>query len=509
MTSASILLKNITSNYVGIAIQIVIAFLLSPFLVHTLGDEGYGIWTIVAALTGYMSLLDLGLSSAITRFIAEHNRRGEADAMSSMLSTAFFFFIALGGLLILCSPLISIGVTSLVQTEGELNEVFQALVIVVCFDVAIFVTDGAFRGTFAGLQRYDILNLAQILAGLYKAAMFYLLLSEGYGLLAMASIALSANIVLMCVYFVLLRMLHPEIVLHPRHVRCGSASKLYQFSRFIFISMLANQVIYYTDAFIIGYFMSAAAVTWYTIPWSLAEYTKNLCLAISRTFSPAFSERLVDGMSGLQSLYASGTRLMLIVSNLLCVGGLVLGDEFIAIWMGERYRELCTPVLVVLFVSLLFQMPQLISGALLQGVSRHQWLARVEMLVSVLNLILGVILVQHLGIVGVALGVAIPQILLNLVFVPWYTQRVLGCSLRHYFVSLYLTSFLPALALGGTLYTWSSLYPPDGYLSLLIQACVGSAFYLALVYLLLLEPEERRWARKLLFRKAVQGDAHE
>jgi len=66
------LAKNIFSNYVGVAGSIVIAFMLSPFLVHTLGDTKYGVWSILAALTGYMALLDLGISSAIARYVAKY-----------------------------------------------------------------------------------------------------------------------------------------------------------------------------------------------------------------------------------------------------------------------------------------------------------------------------------------------------------------------------------------------------------------------------------------------------
>jgi hypothetical protein len=40
MSSASTLFINISSNYAGIAVQIVIAFVLSPFLVHTMGHLG-------------------------------------------------------------------------------------------------------------------------------------------------------------------------------------------------------------------------------------------------------------------------------------------------------------------------------------------------------------------------------------------------------------------------------------------------------------------------------------
>ena len=54
MASFNTIVKNVASNYVGVMGSIVIAFFLSPYLVHTLGDTGYGVWSIIASLTAYM-----------------------------------------------------------------------------------------------------------------------------------------------------------------------------------------------------------------------------------------------------------------------------------------------------------------------------------------------------------------------------------------------------------------------------------------------------------------------
>ena len=72
--------------------------------------------------------------------------------------------------------------------------------------------------------------------------------------------------------------------------------------------MVAMQLVYYSDAFVIGYFLSAAAITYYTIPWSLGEYTNKLTLAIAQTFVPVFSEQdATTGDKAIYSTYVTGT----------------------------------------------------------------------------------------------------------------------------------------------------------------------------------------------------------
>ena len=53
-----VLIRNIVSNWVGFSVQVAVAFFLTPFILHSLGDTRYGIWSLVIGLTGYYGLLD-------------------------------------------------------------------------------------------------------------------------------------------------------------------------------------------------------------------------------------------------------------------------------------------------------------------------------------------------------------------------------------------------------------------------------------------------------------------
>ena len=74
------LLRNILSNWAGFLVEACVAFYLSPFVIHTLGDTSYGIWILLTSLTGYFGLLNLGLRPAINKYVAEFaGSRAEAD----------------------------------------------------------------------------------------------------------------------------------------------------------------------------------------------------------------------------------------------------------------------------------------------------------------------------------------------------------------------------------------------------------------------------------------------
>jgi len=78
----------------------------------------------------------------------------------------------------------------------------------------------------------------------------------------------------------------------------------------------------------------------------------------------------------------------------------------------------------------------------LYGLGKHRPLAVVGWLEAAANLGLSLLLVRHYGILGVAIGTAVPQVFFNLVVIPTYVLRV--CKVR---TAQYLRqAILPAVA---------------------------------------------------------------
>jgi len=502
MARVNTIFRNIAANHIGVFGRIAIAFIISPFLVNSLGDTKYGIWSIIAALTGYMALMDIGVNSALVKYVAEYNSTKDYKRLNLVVSSALLMFFIITTALVLLSPLIAHLVVTSMNFEASLEEMVRLVVVIASFDIALFIIAGTFRGTLAGMQRYEILNIAGLLGALYKAVLFYVFISKGFDLVAMIVISVTANFGIMLALFWLVKRSYPFIEFNPFKANWKYVKKVLKFSQYIFLAMLANQLIYYSDAFVIGYFMTAAAVTYYTIPWSLAEYTNRLVLGISGTFIPVFSELDAgESTSSLFRTYVVGTKVVLILSNLICVGILVVGSNFVGIWMGEKYALICAPILTILFISQIVKGPQQLSYSILQGIGKHKQFAYLNFFFSFLNLGLNIVLVQKYGLIGVASGTAITQILFYGVLVPVMTHRILKTSLFDYLKQTYLRSIVPTVILAIALYCLAWIREPDGYLILLGQALLAAVFYLIAVYLFMLDTDERNYVREKVRNK--------
>src|SRR5688572_29628766 len=60
----------------------------TPFTVRLLGPDAFGLFTLITSIIGYVTLLDLGMGSASTRFGSASYARGDASGESATIWTA-------------------------------------------------------------------------------------------------------------------------------------------------------------------------------------------------------------------------------------------------------------------------------------------------------------------------------------------------------------------------------------------------------------------------------------
>jgi O-antigen/teichoic acid export membrane protein len=503
MSNNRTIVKNISANYIGVIGMMVIAFFLSPFLVKNLGDSRFGIWTILSALTGYMSLLDLGIASAVTRYVARHNRRNEHEVVNSYINSALFLFVMISIGLVAFSSVFATQLVSLFSIDTSYSDTVRILIIIVSFDVSLFVIAGVYRGAFGGLQRFEIINAARLTSATTKAILYYVVVTRGEGLVAMAYVSLAANAGVLVFYTFVLKRLYSGLQFSKKYVQKESVKNIFDFGKFVFLTMITNQLLNFSGTLLAGIFLSATAVTYYSFPWLLSAHSKRLTLAISQTFTPAFSAldavRADDDSSDLYKSYIHGTRVMLVFSTLLCVGMLSMGADFIKIWIGESYAEVAAPLIIFLFVTFYFDAPHMIGVSLLQAMAQNKRYAQATMVVAVISLASSIFFLKIYGLVGIVIGASIPQVIFYGLLSPWYLSRyIFKRPLVEYWLSTHLRTAAPAVALYFSLAGAKSVWPPNSFLILFSIAIVCTLIYFALVFVISLNRSEKDQAIELL-----------
>ena len=93
MSSAKQLKLGALLSYVAIAINIVTGILYTPWMIHSIGRENFGLYTLAMSVIS-LFVFDFGLSSAVTRFIAKYLAEGQQDKANNCLGLVYrLYFI--------------------------------------------------------------------------------------------------------------------------------------------------------------------------------------------------------------------------------------------------------------------------------------------------------------------------------------------------------------------------------------------------------------------------------
>src|SRR5579863_10691345 len=89
-------LKNVASSWGGLAVNIGVGFFLSPFILHHLGDEAFGLWVLIFSLTGYYGIFDFGIRSSLVRYVSKFEATGDKEQLAKLVNTSLFTYSCLG-----------------------------------------------------------------------------------------------------------------------------------------------------------------------------------------------------------------------------------------------------------------------------------------------------------------------------------------------------------------------------------------------------------------------------
>lgn len=438
--------------------QLVAAFVVSPFVVRHLGTEGYGIWSTLLSAAGYLTILDLGIHSALVRQIAVADRtRSEAASdgassvslsLTSTFSTAFSLLLGLG---VLVTTILFLASSTLVDflgvTEARREEALLACRIV-AIDLGIGLFGAAFLGVLAGLRRFVRINLATIGLVVVRSVVLIWMLERGAGLVAVALIQLSATLVKHVLQFVVLRREVPSLRYRPRSFDPSVRDELLSYGAYSLLIVLALKVLLYTDSLVIARCLSPSDVTYYAVPASLLEHVERLALAAVAVLVPFVSA--TDASTGLakhRRIWLIGTRYAALLLLPISFTIHAVGGEFLGLWMGDEIRARGAAVLSILAVAQFIALPQLLAHGILKGTGRVRFLALALLAQAVANLALSLVLVRSHGLIGVAIGTAIPLVVVALVVIPIYLCRTLEVPFLAYLTSVVVRPALLAAVL--------------------------------------------------------------
>jgi len=488
------IIKNVLTNWIAYLLSIIINFLMMPFVIHQLGDTAYGIWILIGSLTGYLGLLDFGIASAFLKYTAEFRAKKNQQKLNEFVNTTLIIYSIIGILAFCVCILIGRFGIHLFKISPDDQNITQLVIFFVALDIALSFPLGVFGGLVRGFQRYDLNNIVEIGVLIVRTILIICVLKLGFGLVSLAIINLSTKLIGNIWRIFYAKRLSPLLKITFRFFNRNMIKTLLNYSIYSFLLAITVRVVFYTDSIVIGMFMSMSAITYYSIAGRLIHYLGAFVGEMTGVLVPAVSELEANrDIEKIKKLLIHGIRYSLLIALPAALIFIILGKPFITLWMGADYAEKAMPVLKILMIAHLFELSQYTSSNVLYGLNRHKFYAFSSIVAAVLNLILSIILVKGFGLVGVALGTAIPMIILNILILPLYISRVVKLSLRTYFRDGFLIPFLVTIPFVGLIFYLRNNFYPDTWFKLAIELLVFCAMFVTTLWFLCFEKSERSY----------------
>lgn len=450
--------KHIGSNWTQSLLQMAVMMVLTPFMIRELGETSYGLWIAILALTGYLQLLVLGVPMAAVRHIADFAGRRDLEGANRAIATSLRLCLWLGlGALAIGTLLYPFFDRALIAGEGGAAPEPGAITagrlayVLVVVQVASGFAMRLPYAVFDAFHEFPLRNAIMSAGLLLRLGLVLWLLSVWPSIVALAAVVLAQAALefLACLWFI--RRRHPQVRFSGAAFDRALVGSIFGFSMYATLLNFGSQLAYRTDAIVIGAFLDPVAITDFDIANKFFDPLTTFMLGIGMVVMPTAAKLKSSGrLEELRPVFLRWSKIALVISLFVGLYLCVLGPTFLAWWVEPRYEAASGPTLQVLMLSFVVFLPvRAVAVPVLLGAGRPRAPALGVLVMGVVNLALSLLLVKPMGILGVAIGTALP----NVFFAAWVLRlacREIGTSVSHFLLHVAgraLLGSLPALAL--------------------------------------------------------------
>ncbi|HEU4891308.1 MAG TPA: oligosaccharide flippase family protein [Vicinamibacterales bacterium] len=427
------MLRNIGSTWVVTLAGIAATYVLTPFVIHTLGQEGYGVWTLIVSITGFISLLALGVPMACVRYVAQHVAERDATKINEAIGSCAGLYLILGAAAMLVGGLASGTLLAYYDLppglHAEARLAFGIMVLTVSAGFIGFLPEGIM------FAHHDF-----VLRNVIRVSGILLRLALTLGLLALdASLVLLALVQLLCFAFdfgvawLIIRRRYPAIRISLSDCNMPTIRRIFSFSVFVLLLHAGARLTFEADALVIGATLGVALIPFYAVANSLIVYVMEFIIAIAAVVSPMATKLSTEGRHPqLREMFLKWSKVALSLSLMVGVYLLVLGPRFLGWWIDPSFEAPSGRVLQILTISSLVFLPvRGVALPVLMGMGKPKLPTVAFVVAGILNVALSIVLAKPLGLTGVTLGTAIPNIAFAMVVLV-AACRALEISVVHY-----------------------------------------------------------------------------
>ena len=428
------LTRSIIWSWAGHLVFLIAGFLLPRFIDRNIGQTMLGVWDFSWSLTGYFSIILLGVGSSVNRYVAMHLAEENVQGLNESISSVFFVQGIMGIVILIITALV-IWIIPIFWSEklGSLAPTARWLVFFLGFSLALSTASGAFDGVLTGCHRWDLYN--SINSGSHAVGLIAMLIALllGAGILWLGFIYLLETVLRVLIRQVVVNRVCPFLEVSRGFIKLSVAMGMLQFGGKTYANEVLRTILYQTNNILIMTYMGPMMLAVYSRPMHLVQHVRTLSLKLAHTITPVASEMEVAGdKKELGELVLKMARYNVAMALPPILFLCFLGGPLLLFWMGTGYQQ---DILIAILAAghLLTIANQPLQTAMI-GLNAHGRLAKFTFFATITSLILCYIALAFFngGLISAAISIVAPLMVADGIFITSYACKKLNLPLRYY-----------------------------------------------------------------------------
>jgi O-antigen/teichoic acid export membrane protein len=173
--------RNLTASYLQLVVNMIYSLVSIPLILHWLPQVEFGLWAVLIQLTGYISLIDLGMTSAVARLLVDHKDQRHTDDYGSLIKTAFWVSLSQGGIILFVIETSAPFLAVLMKIPAGYEQTFTNLIRLQGLVVAFGFTMRPLAQILYAHQRSDLSSFNDMMSLVCQLVMLWVFLTMGLG----------------------------------------------------------------------------------------------------------------------------------------------------------------------------------------------------------------------------------------------------------------------------------------------------------------------------------------
>ena len=498
-------------SYLLIGLTIVSGLLLVPFIINGLGESNYGVYNAASSLIA-MFVVDLGLGTAVTKFVSKYRVTSNQEEINKITSVVFACFIFLAAILLIIFGSLFPFLKNIYSsfTPEEVESLKYVFIIVVAYTVLTFPFS-IVNGILVSYDKIFLTKIADIISKLVFIILTILVLVFNLGLYFLTACYAVHGVLSVAIKLFFVKTKTPTKFFYK--IKWQEFKQIFKdvisFSIWAAINSFGRVILVSVAPMILGFASPFAEgtteITIFSNAARIESYVSLFATAFGSIFYPSISRILfkdsddyTKSLPEFHRFHIKIARIQVLILSIMLAGLVIFGKDFIYLWLGSGFDK-SYYCMIALCLPALFFYPLQIAENAIAAVEKIKHCGLATIISTVVGIGASIGLAFPWGAIGVSIGICIGFITRTILFNIIFNRYLKINPLSFYFKSY--VSFLIPVAISVVVGVILNKMLPDAtWIYFLIKVFIASICYIACVCVVGLNSEERGKFDQVLVR---------